>query len=353
MAVRFITSAGLAGTVVVLYFLGPLAQFDAAYIAVGLSFLPLYLVRKQAIVPVCVAAIGYGVLMATEGYPSPVSRWIVVIGLGVSAAILFEWVMNRVRDLSRQERLAHLRLEEAHSQLEAAHDELANLNMTLEARVAAQVADIESLNRMRRFLSPQVAEAVLSAGDEHVLEPHRRQIAVFFCDLRGFTGFAAGTEPEVVVEALDDYYEIVGKALRDYDATVGTFAGDGIMAYLNDPVPCADPAWTAVQMARDLSDSMTTLVTTWAGKGFDLSYGIGIAYGFAMLGTIGFEGRYDYTALGSVVNLASRLCGEAGSGEVLIDAKTADALARRIAVAEREVSLKGFPSTTTAFQIVG
>jgi class 3 adenylate cyclase len=221
----------------------------------------------------------------------------------------------------------------------------------LEEREALR-AEIAALNRLRRFLSPQVAEAVLTAGDEAVLQPHRRKIAVFFCDLRGFTNFASGAEPEEIVEALDAYYEVVGGVIRGHDATVGTFAGDGIMAYLNDPLPCDDPPWTAIQMASELRGPMEEFQSEWARKGFQLGYGTGIAYGYATLGTIGFEGRNDYTAVGSVVNLAARLCGEAAPGEVLIDSKAADALDRRVAVAAREVTLKGFPSPITAFQVV-
>ncbi|MBV8296166.1 MAG: adenylate/guanylate cyclase domain-containing protein [Acidimicrobiia bacterium] len=172
-------------------------------------------------------------------------------------------------------------------------------------------------------------------------------------DLRGFTTFTGGAEAEEVVEALDAYYKVVGDVLRRHNATVGTFAGDGIMAYLNDPVPCDDPAGTAVQMAIELRGPMAAFIDTWRRRGYDLGYGVGIAYGYATLGTIGFEGRNDYTALGSVVNLAARLCGEAASGQVLVDGRTADALGHRFETMSREVTLKGFASPVAAFEVAG
>ena len=231
--------------------------------------------------------------------------------------------------------------------------EIAEINSQLEQRVAEQVDELERLGRLRRFLSPQVADALLAVEDEGLLSPHRRQIAVFFCDLRGFTRFASGAEPEDVVEVLDTYYSTVGQGLRDYEATVGSFAGDGIMAYLNDPIPCDDPPRKAVEMALSLAPSMGTLVDSWKRKGFQLGYGVGIAYGYATLGTIGFEGRYDYTALGSVVNLAARLCGEAGAGELLVDQRIHDAVWDTITANSREVTLKGLPAPVNAYEVLG
>ena len=152
---------------------------------------------------------------------------------------------------------------------------------------------------------------------------------------------------------LDTYYATIGQGLRNYEATVGTFSGDGIMAYLNDPVPCDDPPRKAVEMALSLAPSMGTLVDSWKRKGFQLGYGVGIAYGYATLGTIGFEGRYDYTALGSVVNLAARLCGEAGAGELLVDQRTHDAVWDTIMANTREVKLKGLSSPVNAFEVLG
>ncbi len=228
--------------------------------------------------------------------------------------------------------------------------QLAELNISLEARVADQVSELARLGRLRRFLSPQVADAVL--GTENALAPHRRQIAVFFCDLRGFTRFANDAEPEEVVEALGAYYGVLGEHVRAFDATVGTFAGDGLMAYFNDPVPCDDPAGRALDLALAVRDPLDALVDRWARKGFRLGYGIGVAYGYATLGTIGFEGRYDYTALGACVNLAARLCAEAAPGEVLLDERTYDAVADRVKAERCAVRVKGFREPVAAFRVL-
>jgi class 3 adenylate cyclase len=257
-----------------------------------------------------------------------------------------DWVMRHLQRLAADERAAAAKVADLAGQLQT-------LNQHLEVQVASQVAEIDKLRQLRRFLSPQIAEAVMSAGDGDLLAPHRRQIAVFFCDLRGFTAFTNSAEPEEVVEALDEYFKIVGEALQRHNATVGAFAGDGIMAYLNDPVPCNDPPTTAVEMALALRDPMLNLMNEWKRRGFDLGYGVGIAYGYATLGTVGFEWRSDYMALGSIVNLAARLCGEAATGQTLIDSRTASGLQGRFRVAERELLLKGFPAPIRACEVIG
>ena len=330
-----------------LHFFGPRIEVGVAPLAIIGATCVFWVTRRWVVATVGLLAVAYSVTVATApGYPGAASRGLGVVGSVVVGAVWCGWLMTQTRNLATQERMTHRALEDAHRQL-------ADLNQTLEARVAAQVAEIEALNRLRRFLSPQVAEAVLTAGDEAILQPHRRQIAVFFCDLRGFTTFTGGAEPEEVVEALDEYYEVVGSVLRRHDATVGAFAGDGIMAYLNDPVPCDDPAGTAVQMAIELREPMAAFIDTWKRRGYDLGYGVGIAYGYATLGTIGYEGRNDYTALGSVVNLAARLCGEAASGQVLVDGRTSDALGQRFETLHREVTLKGFALPVAAFEVAG
>ena len=213
-----------------------------------------------------------------------------------------------------------------------------------------QVDELGRLNGLRRFLSAPVADAVLS-GDVSVLEPHRRQIAVLFCDLRGFTSFASGAEPEDVVDVLDDYYRTIGDVLRRYDATVGTFAGDGVMAYLGDPVPCEDAAAKAVAMAVDLREPLRRLAGSWTRLGHPIGFGIGISYGYATLGMIGFEGRNDYTALGSVVNLAARLCEGAADGEILVDGRTYDAVRAAVEGDLVEVMVKGLTDPVTAYRV--
>ncbi|MBV8159933.1 MAG: adenylate/guanylate cyclase domain-containing protein, partial [Acidimicrobiia bacterium] len=230
-----------------------------------------------------------------------------------------------------------------HRALDEAHRNLATLNRTLEDRVEAQVAEITALSRLRRFLSTPVADAVLSAESDALLEPHRREIAVFFCDLRGFTKFAASAQPEEVHAVLTAYFDLLGEMVGRYEATVGGFTGDGLMAFFNDPLPVEEPALRAVAMAVELRDPMEHLIAEWQRQGYVLGYGVGIAFGYANIETIGFEGRRDYTALGPVVNLAARLCAEATSGEILIDQRTSAACDGRVEVAsERSLALKGY-----------
>jgi class 3 adenylate cyclase len=226
---------------------------------------------------------------------------------------------------------------------------LATIGATFGALLTRAIDEAERLSRLQRFLSPQVAEAVLSAGSASTLEPHRRRIAVLFCDLRGFTRFTGVSEPEEVVDVLDEYYRVVGALLNEFGATVGGFSGDGIMAYLNDPVPCDDPAGRAVELALRMRAELDHLVSAWDRHGFHLSYGIGVTYGYATLGVVGFEGRNDYTPLGSVVNLAARLSDEAAAGEILLDERTLDAAGDRVAVESRVVSVKGFAEPMTVF----
>jgi adenylate cyclase len=218
-------------------------------------------------------------------------------------------------------------------------------------RVAEQVDEIDRLGKLRRFLSPQVADTVLSSGGDAMLATHRRQIAVIFLDLRGFTSFSAVAEPEDVVEVLTEFYAAVGEVVKRLDATVGGFAGDGMMAYFNDPVPCDDPAGRALDMALSLRHPLGLLKDRWRGRGFDIGFGAGIAYGYATLGTIGFEERTDYTPIGSVVNLASRLCDEAGDGEVLLDNRAHTAVHGRIDAAPVELNLKGFGAPVHAHRV--
>jgi class 3 adenylate cyclase len=274
-------------------------------------------------------------------------RLVAVVGLAWAVLIEITNLLDHVRELSERERAAR-------AEVTAARDELAALNHTLEDRVAEQVEEIAGLGRLRRFLAPQVADAVVAAGIEDgagPLAPHRRQIAVLFSDLRGFTQFSNTSQPEEVLDVLEAYYEVVGGFVRDYEATVGSFLGDGIMAYFNDPVPCEDPAGLAVAMASDLRVALEQLCARWQRRGWDLGYGMGISFGYATLGTIGFEGRTDYTPLGSVVNLASRLSDEAQRGEILLDGRTYAAVSGRVVAEERRLELKGFDRGVIAFSL--
>src|SRR5690349_8153655 len=245
-----------------------------------------------------------------------------------------------------------LRLKDLHDKVRAQADDLAAWNQTLEQRVAEQLKEIESIGRLKRFLSPQVAELILSSGNEQVLESHRRAISVVFCDLRGFTAFAETAEPEEVMSVLRDYHATLGALIHKYEGTVERFAGDGVMILFNDPLPCPDPNERAVRMSVEMRDQVTELAKKWRKAGHELGFGMGIAYGYATLGRIGFEGRFDYSAIGTVVNLAARLCADAKDGQILIDSKVQSAIEASTSTEPAgELSLKGFQRPVRAFNI--
>ena len=245
-----------------------------------------------------------------------------------------------------------LRIKAYHDTVEAQAAELAAWNRTLETRVDEQVAELERTSRLRRFFSPAVADLIVSSGDDAFLSTRRRQIAVLFCDLRGFTAFTRAAEPEEVMGVLAEFHAVAGELVRRHQGTVGFFSGDGLMVYFNDPVPCADPAGTAVRMALDLREAMRQPQAAWRSVGYELSVGAGIAVGYATLGTIGFEGCLGYGAVGTVVNLASRLCDEAAAGEVLVSAAVHAAVADAFATEPvGELRLKGFPEGTPAWRL--
>ena len=196
--------------------------------------------------------------------------------------------------------------------------EVEKLNQRLEQRVTDQVGEIERMSRLRRFLPPQVADLIVASGSEKQLESHRREITALFCDLRGFTGFSESADPEDVMTLLREYHEAIGESIIKYSGTLERYAGDGVMVVFNDPVPVENPALQAVLMALEMRDAIAALTETWRRWGHDIGFGIGIAHGFATLGTIGFEGRFDYAAIGTVSNVASRLCDEAKPGQILV-----------------------------------
>ncbi len=245
-----------------------------------------------------------------------------------------------------------LRMKELTDQVRAQAADLALWNRTLEERVAQQLSEIERMARLKRFLAPQVAELILSSGDERVLDGHRRQVAVVFCDLRGFTAFAETAEPEEVMGVLRDYHAQLGTLIHKYEGTVERFAGDGVLILFNDPLPCPDPCLRAVRMAIEMRENVALLAVTWRKHGHELGFGIGIAYGYATLGRIGFEGRFDYSAIGTVVNLAARLCAEAKNGQILIDGKVEAGLGGLDGIEPAgELALKGFHRPIRAFNV--
>lgn len=229
-------------------------------------------------------------------------------------------------------------------------DELARWNAELETRVAQQVEELQRTSRLRRFLSPQLADLVV--GEETLLQSHRREIVVVFCDLRNFTPFAEASEPEEVMGVLAEYHHAMGSLIHEYGATLERFTGDGIMAFFNDPVPQDDAAERAVRMSIGIRDAVRELAAQWRRRGHDLALGIGIAQGFATLGKIGFEGRFDYSAIGSVTNLSARLCGDAGPWQVLVTDRVL-AATEHLAVAEPvgDVTPKGFSRSVRVHDI--
>ena len=232
--------------------------------------------------------------------------------------------------------------------------ELEKLNRTLQERVDEQIEEMERLRRLQRFVSPQVAEAIMSSGSDDPVAFHRAEIAVIFLDLRGFTAFTGSAEPEESADLMSQYHALVGELVTRYNATVGHFAGDGIMLFFNDPVPCDDPAQTAVRFALDVREQMTDLIERFRRRGHELGCGTGIAFGFATVGEMGFEGRRDYGAIGSVCNLASRLCDEAHDGQILVNQRVYAAIEGRIEAEPVGVLvLKGFSAPVDAWSIVG
>lgn len=217
-----------------------------------------------------------------------------------------------------------------------------------------QVGELERIGRLKRFFSPQLAELVVSAGGEQLLQSHRRDISVVFCDLRGFTAFAETAEPEEVTHVLREYHTAMGQVIFRFEGTLERFAGDGLMVFFNDPLPCADHAVRAVRMAVAMRQEMETLIERWCKRGHQLAFGVGIAQGYATLGMIGFESRVDYAAVGPATNLASRLCDAAQGGQILISQRILAAVEDLVQVEPLgELTLKGLRSAVPACNVVG
>jgi adenylate cyclase len=232
-------------------------------------------------------------------------------------------------------------------------DQLANLNQQLERRVSDQVEEIERMSRLRRFLPPQVADLIVASGTEKQLESHRREVTALFCDLRGFTGFSESSDPEDVMALLRDYHAAIGEIIIKYSGTLEHYAGDGVMVVFNDPVPVEHPALQAVLITLEMREAIGALTETWHRWGHDIGFGIGIAHGFATLGTIGFEGRFDYAAIGTVSNVASRLCDEAKPGQILISPRVLTKVENAVKVEPvGEFALKGIRRPMMAYNVL-
>jgi adenylate cyclase len=246
-----------------------------------------------------------------------------------------------------------LRIKSLYDQVEAQKEELAQWNRTLEQRVADGVAQLERLSRLKRFVSPQVADLILSGGADDPLRSHRSEITVVFIDLRGYTAFTESSDPEDVMRVLSEYHGAMGQLIMAYGGTLERFAGDAIMTFFNDPIPVPDAAQRALRMALDMRAKFAALAVNWKKRGYDLGMGIGIGQGYATLGAIGFEGRRDYGAIGAVCCLAARLCAEAKGGEILVSQRVMGSL-EDIVVAERKAdfTLNGFHRPVPAYNAI-
>jgi adenylate cyclase len=299
-----------------------------------MPFTPIILVTAKADTRDIIAGLEAG---ADEYLPKPVDQGALVA---------------RVRSM--------LRIKELHDQVQAQSvvlgeqaSELATWNRTLEERVRTQVDELERMSRLKRFLSPQIAEAIIASDAESTLEVHRRQIAVLFCDLRGFTSFADGVEPEEVMSVLGDYHQTVGELIDAFEGTYGPFGGDGLMVFFGDPIPRDDAADRSVRLALAMRDRMSARVAAWRKLGHDLGFGVGMALGYATLGRMGFQGRYDYGAIGSVVNLASRLCAEAADGHILVNQRLYATIEGLVEVETvGELALKGIVRPVAAYNVI-
>ena len=245
-----------------------------------------------------------------------------------------------------------LRIKALHDTVATQAEEIARWNAMLEQRVADQVGELERVGRLKRFFSPQLADAILAGGAADPLRPHRREISVVFLDLRGFTAFAEMAEPEEVSEVLGVYHAEVGRLILEHEGTLERFTGDGMMIFFNDPVPVANPEERAVRMAEAIRARVRVLGAEWRRRGYDLDLGMGIAKGYATIGAIGFEGRRDYAAIGSVTNLAFRLCAEASPGQTLISQRIYAAVTDLVEAKEvGPLQLKGFHRPVVAYEI--
>ncbi|MFX0202939.1 MAG: adenylate/guanylate cyclase domain-containing protein [Candidatus Hodarchaeota archaeon] len=257
--------------------------------------------------------------------------------------------INLYNELDRLSRT----VQEQADRLEVQAAQLAEWNRTLEQRVVEQFSELERVGRLKRFLSPQLAELIVSSEHEGILESHRREITVVFCDLRGFTAFSETGEPEEVMGVLREYHSAMGNLIFRFEGTLERFAGDGLMVFFNDPVPCADPAARAIRMAVAMRDSVRELSEKWRKRGHHLDLGVGIAQGYATLGKIGFEGRFDYAAIGTVTNLASRLCDEAQAGQILISQRICGVVEELVDVElVGELALRGLHRPVTAYNVL-
>ncbi|MEI6361813.1 MAG: response regulator [Actinomycetes bacterium] len=255
-------------------------------------------------------------------------------------------LLARVRSL--------VRLRRYHDTVERQAAELQEWNNQLKERVEAQVKELERVNRLRRFLAPQIVDLVVDSGDESFLRSHRREIVVVFCDLRRFTAFTETSEPEEIMAVLGEFHAALGDLVHRFEGTLEQFVGDGLTIFFNDPIPCDDGPLRAIRMAVAMRNRVQQLTTSWSKRGHDLGFAVGVAQGFATLGRIGFEGRYEYTAIGSVMNLASRLCSAAEPDQILVTQRVHNAADGFIVSEPKgDMALRGFSRPVTVYNVLG
>jgi len=257
----------------------------------------------------------------------------------------------RVKSMLRIKSL-HDTVQQQAQRLQAQSAELERWNATLEQRVSEQLAELERIRRLKRFFSPQLAELIVQGGAADPLQSHRREVTVVFLDLRGFTAFAEAAEPEEVMGVLREYHARMGELVLAHEGTLERFTGDGMMIFFNDPVPVPNPAERALRMTLEMRDRAEDLAVRWRKHGYELHAGIGIAQGYATIGAIGFEGRLDYGAIGTVTNIAARLCGEAQGGQILISQRVHAAVSELVETEPLgELNLRGLLRPVTAFKV--
>jgi class 3 adenylate cyclase len=321
--------------------------------AAGAAVVGLVLDRRhhRSLLPLAAGAAGF-VLIAWSMY-APFGRIEDTVGFVVLVAAVFLNQTKALRQLTMNLQSQRTEIEQQNTLLEQQSRELAEWNQTLSQRVEEQVSHIERLGRFKRFFSPELADLILEGGTQDPLQIHRREIAALFLDLRGFTAFADRAEPEDVIKVLNEYHAAIGDLIGEYGGTLERFTGDGIMVFFNDPIPVPNPLEQAIRLGLAMRDKVGALAQRWDRRGYDLGMGIGIALGYATMGAIGFEGRWDYAAIGRVPNLAARLCAEAKSGQILIDRPSLDGLEDLFVIEPvGDLHLKGFQRPVAVANIV-